>query len=947
MAAETFFGYYHHIRDNIYDFRLRNNEFKKLIILNLAMILAKKLNIEYFEGEDIDSRIKLFKFNGFNERFTIIDGNIEAPIIKIFSDGNHNPYIKITNSEYSPHNISLDYFDVVDKSLLTSLSVTERSRIVEIVPSQHNNKLHLISYSNDQSYSYVKETLNPRPPQFTTPLIRINHYRIANDLAGNEATRDEQYKLSFINGELIFSVPIDEDEFISLYYNCLPTPLVSATEMTLGDQYITQTDGEYSDLSREPINWAIAIDPSLESRDKDDAIRFDSGADYVDMCIYISDVSPYINPNNQYLFDYCAYKQETEYLLNKRYPMIDPSLSEDRLSLMGINKKAIEIKIRYQYIGGIITKDPINVTVRKVKTLTVYHTTYSLLHNNCINVDMSLALLSSPSETNKRKLYQNFIFKPHDIIDLNQIFAEQNPIPVLLDQLQLIHSFYKDIGLVVDTMDKICTFISSDESDNIDHIYEAWIHSLIELTAVEANKYIAMIEYKYYDRLVGGDRPINFTLSQAEITAHLSLDLPDTPKGFYRATDIDIGNNDINNQSQHYYTLVDQSFIVGNYEIIRNDFKISMKANNIRYPRLHKGLNTIFYTHFTSPLRRFCDLAVHNLLFLNYDRRVEDNFIASFIGDTRKKTNGQYLKIYQSHKKLLNYLTAIDYIVVLFTRNVDKYNIYIPTIGNISYDSRVESLDRNLFTNELVQINNIRMLSPFELSFDYNKLRYPPIITENPIFNSLKYFIINTIYDGMTNNYINDIIKYNFGPEILQRSNNELYHSYLEMLPNLPIFKTNRIKPYVCELYTSIYTNTASGRIEAIKSEFQNVKYLFYNNSDQWNLTNAYVDITTGFSSLFHEHLKSQANLTKIPAVKTELHTYYVVPERIHYYYYPSLRILFVQINNISSIDTSYYNNVEFTGEDFNISNKYLKMMKDKYLKYKNKYNKLKNKLTK
>ena len=197
--------------------------------------------------------------------------------------------------------------------------------------------------------------------------------------------------------------------------------------------------------------------------------------------------------------------------------MIDPSLSEDRLSLMGINKKAIEIKIRYQYIGGIITKDPINVTVRKVKTLTVYHTTYSLLHNNCINVDMSLALLSSPSETNKRKLYQNFIFKPHDIIDLNQIFAEQNPIPVLLDQLQLIHSFYKDIGLVVDTMDKICTFISSDESDNIDHIYEAWIHSLIELTAVEANKYIAMIEYKYYDRLVGGDRPINFTLSQAEI----------------------------------------------------------------------------------------------------------------------------------------------------------------------------------------------------------------------------------------------------------------------------------------------------------------------------------------------------------------------------------------------------------------------------------------------
>jgi hypothetical protein len=909
MATPDYFGYYHFIRDNIYDFRLRSDEFNKLIIFNLAMIIARGLNIEYFQGRNISGNVCFFQFKGFDERFVLVASLPQDQVfISILED--NKPYVKISNSGVK---LNLDYFNNQNKSSLSSLSISDTDTIT-LVTSMNNNSLHLIKQNSKKYYTFINDGTMLKP------------YLIEN------IPSQAEYILTFITDKPEWSIDIREDEFLSLYYNCLPTPLISVDEIRVGDNYIEATDRNYHSLPA-GLNWAIAIDPSDESKDKDDAIRFDVREGCVDMYVYISDVSPYINPTNKYLFDYCAYKQETEYITNKRYPMIDSKLSENQLSLMGNNKKAIEIKITYGYIGGVINRDPLNVQVRKVKNLNVYATTYTKIHQNCIYINYSSFKGLLGKIGSKRKLYNNFVFKNNSDINISNIFTDTSlDSTMIIEQLRLIHIFYEKIGLAVDTMDKICTFISSNEEET--DPYESWIHALIELTAVEANKYIAMIEYKYYDTLCRTTTVLPcYDLTQEEIIRLLN-ELTDKQerKGFYRVTDVTINVTDMDDRSKHYYQIVDDAFITSTYEIIKNTFNIPMKAKNITYPRLHKGLNTTFYTHFTSPLRRFCDLTVHNLLFLNYDNYIEVKFDEAF-SDPRKQSNNKYLKIYESYKKMFNYLRDHTDSIVFITETVSSktyYNIHIPNFGSITYNGTQRL---SILKDKLAIISNINIFNLFELNCNINFMPIQPNIIKPPIYMQLYQFMVINKYNNKPSNYIDDIIKYTFGSEILRLINKNRYDKLLSTLPKLPLFLTGISTKNEYKYNINIYK--LNDKIKIILFTNSTSSYCFYL-SDKW-----YYDyILPSFDpKIYTFENYSNYNLT--------INSF----ANLYYYYCTELKILFV-IERYSDIlqVINLYENINYNHSLHGYNTKYLILSnswKSKYLKYKNKYIELKNKLTK
>ena len=302
-SGDVIFGYYHQINDNIYDFRIRNHEiidsFKYLNIFNLALILAKNLNIKFFFGYDDSNNQSLFELDLIKtyNRFKKFDNPIIYPYILIRIN-NQIPYLRIINYEgINNFYLNLDYTKPIYDIFKIHYELQPVSNSNESKSKVSENKLYLINSLMDGIIYYYKSNRT-----------KLEKYKL--DIKLDQSISFPYFGLLYIDREKQILIKITHDEFKSLLFNCLPTPLISNAEIANSTKIINHYDNTYIDIKGQ---FAFAVDPSDTSKDRDDAIRFeefnDQGRKFIKMYVYVADVSPYINKYNLYLYNYFLYKQ--------------------------------------------------------------------------------------------------------------------------------------------------------------------------------------------------------------------------------------------------------------------------------------------------------------------------------------------------------------------------------------------------------------------------------------------------------------------------------------------------------------------------------------------------------------------------------------------------------------------------------------------------------------
>ena len=892
---EEYFVFYQNIRDNIYDFRIKDNHkinnYKNLNIFNLAIILATRLEIKYFSGVDENQQLRFFNFINSRERFTILDlQDIQSnPYIVIYNKTSNNIYIKIMNSKWKNLELKLiiDCENYYDAFKITDYNINDTT-------FYNTGGLNIINCLMDKFiYSYKPITKGRK--------TKLSKIKLDIEFNINQLP---YFGLLYLNNDkkILLNIEITHDEFKSLLFNCLQTPLITNKELNIGETIIWENDDKYIDMSGK---YAIAIDPSIDSRDKDDAIRFEEIDDYngkkvMKMYVYISDVSPYINLYNPYLFNYCLYKQETEYIGETlKYALVDPYLSENRLSLMGNNKNAIEIMVVYEKIDqGKIYNIPLEVNVQRVKNINILYTTYTDIHNNIINENRNDDLIYDYPNT-RRVLFNNFSLKNDQQINITEIFKGQNTTILnnsLIKQFKLFHKYYSILNkclVITDNIQPIYPEVYYQENNILnnnlyDDIYERWIHKLIEITALESNKYLALIQYKFVsegnlsgnynitchdikllhqqlkryheeekhkifelecksrddegklkvkyntDKLVlicekdEINRTTNVDKQKFKTSLEYGLKLEALDKKYendvniikekleadklkihekrlQHEKDVFLGfykisksfNSDLNcelnpkNIVDNRYDVISECFIKKPFEIIRHKYnkyetysKNDSENDSIysSFPKLLLSSNTFFSTQFTSPLRRFLDLLVHNLLFIQCDQTVLKVVFKIF--KIREKNFNDNIKIYNRYFSLFNYLSSlnIDYkTLVLYTINKntilnkkeEEAIIYYPSFYCFFIDYIYTEKQEEQYDNSLIELSNIKFINPFQINCKNE-------IIINDINKTLTKFIFDRFL-STENNYLKCIIKWLIGDNTIQIFDPEIYYQYIKI----------------------------------------------------------------------------------------------------------------------------------------------------------------------
>ena len=306
---QNYYGVYIPIRlrdeTQIYDYRIidyRENYkiFSKLVTFNLAIILAQKLNINFFRGVLSNGEEKYFRLDLVNplNRFVMVSEFDDQPYLAIYNNDTMNfdksflpkPFIKIFNYEGISNTleIALDFVDSGNNGpsgIKFNTIVCSRSDISVLTDASIGT--HLLVYENNTVYSCIQG---------------FDGYNYKTDLKKVNLTPEgnSNYYICLKSGdEEIRYISLDEGEFKSLLFSCLPTPLITDDEIAIGERNINNYDDLYIDIGG---RWALAIDPSAESKDKDDAIFFEETDTTYTMYVYISDVSPFMNSENDYIY---------------------------------------------------------------------------------------------------------------------------------------------------------------------------------------------------------------------------------------------------------------------------------------------------------------------------------------------------------------------------------------------------------------------------------------------------------------------------------------------------------------------------------------------------------------------------------------------------------------------------------------------------------------------
>ena len=168
---------------------------------------------------------------------------------------------------------------------------------------------------------------------------------------------------------------------------------------------------------------------------------------------------------------------------------------------------------------------------------------------------------------------------------------------------------------------------------------------------------------------------------------------------------------------------------IADFCIVRHFAKANYMSNSIG----HFGLGFPFYTHFTSPIRRYSDLLVHRLItahlqnntkILQYIMRETKTILAHI---NKREVQFDSIESYYKRLKMLRYAQSLlpfsDEALVFMVRKSVAYGFPLHKVGYCSVE--IDCKDCVINTHEVIQIQIIGV------DFNTLSLKAEPIIQKN------------------------------------------------------------------------------------------------------------------------------------------------------------------------------------------------------------------------
>jgi len=307
----------------------------------------------------------------------------------------------------------------------------------------------------------------------------------------------------------------------------------------------------------------------IDAKDLDDAISLKKLANgNIQLGVYIADVSYYVKEDSN--IDKCAYYRGTSvYLVDRVIPMLPHILSNDLCSLNdGKEKLVIACVIEVDNTGGVVRKDIFPAIINSKYKMT-YDDVNSIIHTNTVLVNQYSDIIEDINigvelfnVLNKKRSSRGAI--DFDIPEAKIIVDKKGKaIDVILRNRDIAEKMIEEFMLLANEVVALTLY-----ETKLPSIYR--VHESIKVDKKE--------------HLINILRTLNYKSNNFKVN---------TPK--------DIQNiiNNIRKEDSYLNQII---------------LELMSKAKYDTKNEGHFGLACMYYTHFTSPIRRYPDLIIHRLL---------------------------------------------------------------------------------------------------------------------------------------------------------------------------------------------------------------------------------------------------------------------------------------------------------------------------------------------
>ncbi len=338
------------------------------------------------------------------------------------------------------------------------------------------------------------------------------------------------------------------------------------------------------DLRNENI---FTIDPK-DAKDFDDAVsvKILKNGNYL-LGVHIADVSHYIRDDSQ-LFKEAYKRGNSVYLVNKVIPMLPEKLSNNICSLVPHKARLTYSVIAELTPRGRVVKYEIRKSVIKSKRRFTYEEVQKILEDGKGEFAEDLLLLNKIAKVLKKKRSAkgsiDFI-RPEIEFTLDK---KGTPLDVRIKKITESHELIEELMLLANRI--IATHVNRNKKGRGKYPFIYRVHDFPEEEKIkEFAKFVKSLGYNYDVNQAANPMQLKNLLEQVKGTEEEAL---------------------------------------VNEVAIRSMAKAVYSVDNIG----HFGLGFKYYTHFTSPIRRFADLIVHKLIF-DYTNEKPARFSTNILDD--------------------------------------------------------------------------------------------------------------------------------------------------------------------------------------------------------------------------------------------------------------------------------------------------------------------------
>lgn len=316
--------------------------------------------------------------------------------------------------------------------------------------------------------------------------------------------------------------------------------------------------------------WTVTIDPA-SARDFDDAISLVVSEEKIELGVHIADVTHYVTEKTA--LDKEALERSTSvYLVDRVVPMLPEKLSNDLCSLNPQVDRLVfsavftfdkKFKLLDKWFGkGVIHSD------RRFS----YEEAQDVIEGNSEEYSDQLKLLNELAHHLRKERFKHgsIAFESEEVYF--ELDDQARPISVQVKERKDAHMMIEDFMLLANRM--VAEYIAKKEQPEIPFVYR--VHDEPD-----------------------PDRLADFSLFASELGVQIKVDSPKNIAASFNALA----------ERAHE----DERLKMLEPLAIRTMAKAEYSVNNIG----HYGLSFDYYTHFTSPIRRYADVLVHRILEWN------------------------------------------------------------------------------------------------------------------------------------------------------------------------------------------------------------------------------------------------------------------------------------------------------------------------------------------